>query len=283
MKKSGFVAVIGRPNVGKSTFVNHICGAKVAIVTHIPQTTRNTIKGIYTEEDTQIVFLDTPGIHQSAKLYNQVLNKQAKDALAEADSVLYLLDVSRQIGKEEGIILEMLETLKKPVIVALNKVDVHTKQAVENSLAYNQMLQDHGFSDIFYISALKGKNTEEVVDEIKKHLHEGEFYYPEDMVTDHKLDFMVAETVRERVMLETREELPHSVHVEVRNMDEEPKLMSIVADILVERESQKGIIIGKGGGKLKEIGTLVRKQLEEEFKKKVYLELHVKVSKEWKR
>ncbi len=282
MKKSGFVAVIGRPNVGKSTFVNHICGAKVAIVTHIPQTTRNTIKGIFTEGETQMIFLDTPGIHQSAKLYNQILNKQATQALGEADVVLYMLDVSRPIGREERVILDLLGEKKKRVVVAVNKVDVKSKTSVANSLHYNEVLAEYGFNDIFYISALKGLHTEEVIEELQKHIPEGEFFYPEDMLTDRKMDFMVAENIRERVMLETREELPHSINVEVMSLDEDEKIVRIIAQISVERESQKGIVIGKGGAKLKEIGTIVRKDLEKDFHKKVYLELQVKVDKKWR-
>ncbi len=283
MKKSGFVAIIGRPNSGKSTFVNSVCGKKVAIVSHVPQTTRNTIKGIYTKDNAQIVFLDTPGIHESIKLYNAMLSKQATDALGEADAVLYMIDLARPFGKEEAAIFELIKKVGKPTIIAFNKIDVSDERVVKNSMMYKEFTKDLGVRE-HYISALKSKNLDDVLADVIDILPEGEFYYPEDMYTDQAIDFMASEAIREKIMLLVHEELPHAVRVEVRAIDEddEKRLTSVYADILVERDSQKAIMIGKGASKLKKIGMEARKELEGMFGRKVYLSLTVKVDKNWR-
>jgi len=283
-KKSGFIAIIGRPNTGKSTLVNKLCGRKIAIVSHVPQTTRNTIKGIYTKDNAQLVFLDTPGIHESAKAYNKVLNQQASHAIGEADAVLYMVDLSRSIGQEEHAIVEMLKSTKKPVVIAYNKVDIKDNKVAKNSFEYKKLFEDVEKKGEHFISALKGMHTEELVEDLVDLLPEGEFFYPEGMYSDQTLDFMVSEMIRERIMLNVKEEVPHSVRVEVTGMDEETneKILAIYADIYVERDSQKGIMIGKGGQKLKKIGMEARKNLEKEFNKKIYLELSVKVDPSWR-
>lgn len=283
MKKSGFVAVIGRPNSGKSTFVNSVCGKKIAIVSHIPQTTRNTIKGIYTKGNAQIVFMDTPGIHESIKLYNAMLFKQATDALQEADAVLYMIDLARPFGKEEEAIFELIKKIKKPTIIAFNKIDVSDDRVVKNSLMYKEYIKDLGIKE-HYISALKSRNLDEVLHDLIEVLPEGEFFYPVDMHTDQTIDFMASEAIREKIMLLVHEELPHAVKVNVRAIeeDDEKRLTSVYADILVERDSQKAIMIGKGATKLKKIGIEARKELEQMFGRKVYLSLTVKVDKNWR-
>lgn len=284
MKKSGFVAVVGRPNSGKSTFINSVCGKKIAIVSHVPQTTRNTIKGIYTKDNAQIVFLDTPGIHESVKFYNAMLSKQAKDALGEADAVLYMIDLARPFGKEEEAIFELIKNINKPTIIAFNKIDMSDERVVKNSLMYKEYTKDFKGIKEHYISALKLKNLDDVLEDIIEILPEGEFFYPVDMHTDQAIDFMASEVIREKIMLLVHEELPHAVKVNVRSIDEddERRLTSIFADILVERDSQKAIIIGKGAAKLKRIGMDARKELEEMFGRKVFLSLTVKVDKNWR-
>ncbi len=284
MQKSGFIALIGRPNTGKSTLMNRICGKKIAIVSHIPQTTRNTIKGIYTKDDCQAVFLDTPGLHESARAYNKILNKQAEGAIEEADMVLYLLDISRPFGKEEEVILEMLKKQKKPIHVAYNKVDIKDNHVVQNSMIYKEKLKELPQVKEHYISALKDHNVDEMVEDLCAELPEHPFLYPEDMTTDQALEFLVSETIREKAMLSVHKEIPHSIQVEVQDIDDEtnPKVVHVYADLLVERESQKGILIGKGGSMLVKIGKKAREELEGMFGRKVYLELSVKVQKGWK-
>ncbi|PIV90201.1 GTPase Era [Candidatus Gracilibacteria bacterium CG17_big_fil_post_rev_8_21_14_2_50_48_13] len=283
MRKSGFISIIGRPNAGKSTLMNTICGKKIAIVSHIPQTTRNVIKGIYTKKDTQMVFLDTPGIHESVKQFNQIMSKQAHIAMDESDLVLYVIDLTRRFGKEEEIILAALQELGKPVIVACNKVDVQDEHVVENSMRINAEMEKNPTWSLIYISALKQKNIDELLAAITEKLPEGEFYFPDDMYTDSALDFMVAETVREKVMLQTYEEIPHAVRVETVEIDDsDPKFVSVFVDIFVERDSQKGMVIGNGGIKLKHIGMDARRELEDLFKKKVFLKLNVRIDKNWR-
>lgn len=283
MKKSGFVAVIGRPNSGKSTFVNSVCGKKIAIVTHVPQTTRNTIKGIYTKDRAQIVFLDTPGIHESIKLYNTMLSKQAKDALSEADAVLYMIDLARPFGTEEEAIFELIKKVDKPTVIAFNKIDMADDRVVKNSMMYKEYIKGMDVKE-HYISALKSKNLDEVLTDLTAYLPDGEFFYPVDMHTDQAIDFMASEAIREKLMLLVHEELPHAVRVNVRSIeeDDERRITSVYADILVERESQKAIVIGKGATKLKKIGIEARKELEVMFGRKVYLSLTVKVDKNWR-
>ena len=282
-KKSGFVAIIGRPNVGKSTLMNTILGKKIAIVSHVPQTTRNTIRGIYTKEDAQIVFLDTPGIHESAKMFNKILSSQALTSIGEADMILYMVDVTRPFGQEEEIIVDMLLKAKKPVILAYNKVDVKGSKVAENSIFLREKFKDFPAVTEHFISALKNSYVDELLETILDKLTEGEFYYPEGMYTDMAIDFQVSELIRESILHLSYEEVPHATKVEVKHIDDDSlKLISIYADILVEREGQKGIMVGKGASKLKEIGIQSRQKLEDLFNKKVFLKLQVKVDENWR-
>lgn len=283
MRKAGFVSIIGRPNAGKSTLMNTVCGKKIAIVSHIPQTTRNVIKGIYTKGETQMVFLDTPGIHESVKQFNRLMSSQARIAMGEADVVLYVIDLTRPFGKEEETILEALKELGKPVIVACNKVDVKNEYVVQNSIRINEELEGHKEWSVHYISALKQKNIDDLLDAVAEKLPESEFYFPDDVYTDSALDFMVSEAIREKVMLNTFEEIPHAIKVQTVDIDDsDPKIIAIMADVFVERDSQKGMVIGKGGAKLKTIGTEARHDLEDMFGKKVFLKLNVRIAKNWR-
>lgn len=284
MKKAGFVAIIGRPNSGKSTLMNTVCGRKIAIVSHIPQTTRNTIKGIYTKDDRQLIFLDTPGIHDSIRTFNKMLTSQAVQAVEEADAVLYIMDISRPFGAEEEGVIDMLSKTNKPVVVAFNKSDILSNHTVENSIRYKEAVADLPHHSEHYISGLKGSHIDELLGDLMELMPEQEFYYPEGTHTDSALDFQVGEIIREKAMLHTYEEVPHAITVDVADIDEdnEKRLISIMAEIHVERDSQKGVIIGKGGQQLKRIGTEARKELEEMFKRKVYLQLQVKVDKNWR-
>lgn len=284
MKKAGFVTIIGRPNSGKSTLMNTVCGKKIAIVSHIPQTTRNTIKGIYTKEDRQIIFLDTPGIHESLRTFNKMLTAQAQGAMAEADAILYIMDVSRPFGKEEEGIIDLLKKANKPVIIAYNKSDVLTDHTVENTLIYKDAVKDLPHTAEHYISGLKGKHVEELLTDLAELMPTQEFYYPEGIHTDSTIEFQVAEIIREKAMLATYDEVPHAISVEVVDIedDTEKRLTHVQAEIHMERESQKGLIIGKGGSMLKKIGTEARKELEELFKRKVFLQIQVRVDKNWK-
>ncbi|MFN7160995.1 MAG: GTPase Era [Candidatus Gracilibacteria bacterium] len=284
MKKAGFVAIIGRPNSGKSTLMNTVCGRKIAIVSHIPQTTRNTIKGIYTKDDRQLIFLDTPGVHDSIRTYNKMLTSQAVQAVEEADAILYIMDISRPFGAEEEGVIDMLKKTEKPVVVAFNKADIISNHTVENSLRYKEAVAELPHHSEHYISGLKGNHIEELLTDLMELMPEQEFYYPEGIHTDAALDFQVGEIIREKAMLRTYEEIPHAISVDVADIDEdnEKRLISIMAEIHVERDSQKGVIIGKGGQQLKKIGMDARKELEEMFKRKVYLQLQVKVDKNWR-
>lgn len=284
MRKAGFVSIIGRPNAGKSTLMNTVCGRKIAIVSHIPQTTRNVIKGIYTKGDTQMVFLDTPGIHESVKQFNQILSKQAEIAMGESDVVLYVIDLTRPFGNEEEIILNAIKDLGKPVVIACNKVDVRNEYVVKNSLRINEELEGIQKASVHYISALKQKNIEDLLDAVAIHLPESEFFFPDDVYTDSTLNFMVSEAIREKVMLQTYEEIPHAIRVETKEIDDttDPTLVAIMADIFVERESQKGMMIGKGAVKLKSVGIEARKELQDMFNKKIFLKLNVRVDKNWR-
>lgn len=284
MKKAGFVAIVGRPNSGKSTLMNTVCGRKIAIVSHIPQTTRNTIKGIYTKEERQLIFLDTPGIHDSIKTYNKMLTSQAVQAVEEADAVLYIMDISRPFGIEEEGIIDMLRKSPKPLVIAFNKADILSDHTVGNSMRYKEAVADLPHASEHYISGLKGKHVDELMADLMELMPEQEFYYPEGLHTDSALDFQVAEIIREKAMMNTYEEVPHSISVDVADIDEdnEKRLISIMAEIHVERDSQKGVIIGKGGQQLKKIGMEARKELEEMFKRKVFLKLQVKVDKNWR-
>ena len=279
--KSGFAAIIGRPNVGKSTLLNRITGQKIAIVSDKPQTTRNRIRGVYTDDNAQIVFLDTPGIHKPFSKLGDYMVKAAEGALDEVDVVLFLTDVSEELGGGDRYIIERLKNVKTPVILGLNKIDKVPKDEILPVIDTYRKL--HDFAEIVPISATQGDNVERLLELVIQRLPEGPMFYPPGQVTDHPERFICAELIREKILLLTREEVPHSVAVDIERMEtDERGLVRIGAVIYVERESQKGILIGKGGAMLKEIGRLAREEMERLLGSKIFLELWVKVKKDWR-
>ncbi|WP_027088294.1 GTPase Era [Cohnella panacarvi] len=279
--KSGFVAIVGRPNVGKSTLMNHVIGQKIAIMSDKPQTTRNKIHGVYTTDDVQIVFLDTPGIHKPNSKLGNYMMKAAESALDEVDAVLFLTDVSEELGGGDRYIIERLKSVKTPVFLVLNKIDKITPDAMLPIIDKWRKLRD--WTEIVPVSALQGNNVTALLEQLSKYLGEGPMYYPADQVTDHPEQFVCAELIREKILQMTREEIPHSIAVEIESMSkEENGLVNIGAVIYVERDSQKGIIIGKSGSLLKEIGKQARADMERLLGSKIFLELWVKVNKDWR-
>ena len=279
--KSGFIAVIGRPNVGKSTLINQLIGQKIAIMSDKPQTTRSRILCVLTQPDAQIVLLDTPGVHKPASKLGEYMDRSILNTLKEVDAVFFVADASEKPGPGERFIMERLEKTKKPVILVLNKIDLVTKDELLPIIAAYS--KDREFSAVVPISALDEENLDALLAEAKKHLPEGPAYYPEDMVTDQPERLIAAELVREKVLSLTRDEVPHSVAVDVDEMTTRNNGdVYIRATIYVERESQKGIVIGHKGAMLKEIGRLARPDIEMMLGGKVYLDLWVKVRKDWR-
>ena len=279
--KSGFVAVIGRPNAGKSTLVNKIVGQKVAIVSEKAQTTRNTIKGIYTDENMQAVFLDTPGIHKPKYKLDKYMVDAARTSMDGVDVIFYLFAADTKFGKGEEYIIENLKQKSIPVYLIVNKIDLLDKEALLPLIA--ELSQKMNFKEIIPLSALSGENINHLLEVLKKELPEGPQYYPEDMISDLPEQILTAELIREQVLLKTREEVPHSVAVTVSQMEERPNgKLYVYANIYVDRDSQKGIIIGRNGEMLKNIGTGARKEIEKIFACPVYLELRVKTKKDWR-
>lgn len=280
--KSGFVAILGRPNVGKSTFLNHVMGQKIAIMSDKAQTTRNKIMGIYTTDQEQIVFIDTPGIHKPKTALGDFMVESAYSTLREVDTVLFMVSADEKRGKGDDMIMERLKVAKVPVILVINKIDkVHPDQLLSQIDDYRKQMD---FKEVVPISALQGNNVSHLVDILSEKLEEGFQYFPADQITDHPERFLVSEMIREKVLLLTREEIPHSVAVVIDSMkrDEETDKVHIRATIMVERDSQKGIIIGKGGSMLKKIGSLARRDIELMLGDKVFLETWVKVKKNWR-
>ncbi|ANS75155.1 GTPase Era [Paenibacillus yonginensis] len=279
--KSGFVTIVGRPNVGKSTLMNHIIGQKIAIMSDKPQTTRNKIHGVYTSNDMQIIFLDTPGIHKRQSKLGDYMNTTALNTFGEVEAVLFLADASEGFGGGDRYIIERLKEIKTPVILVLNKIDKITPEELLPMIeSYSKL---YPFAEIVPISAMMGNNVNTLLDQIAKYLPEGPQYYPEDQVTDHPEQFVCAELIREKILHLTREEVPHSIAVTIEDMRvQENGVVNISAVIFVERDSQKGIIIGKQGSLLKEIGKLARQDIEHLLGSKIFLELWVKVKKDWR-
>ncbi|MFF2481989.1 GTPase Era [Paenibacillus sp. NPDC058071] len=279
--RSGFVAIIGRPNVGKSTLMNHLIGQKIAIMSDKPQTTRNKIHGVYTTDHSQIVFLDTPGIHKPTSKLGDYMMKTAESALREVEAALFLVDVSEGIGGGDRYIIEQLKKVKTPVFLVMNKIDkVQPEELLPIIVQYKDL---YDFAEIIPISALQGNNVETLLAQLDKYLPEGPQYYPADQITDHPEQFVVAELVREKILHMTREEIPHSIAVGIEDMRvQENGVVYIGAVIYVERDSQKGIIIGKKGALLKEVGKLARRDIEALLGSRTYLELWVKVKKDWR-
>ena len=279
--KSGFTAVIGRPNVGKSTLINALIGQKIAIMSDKPQTTRSRILCILTEEDAQIIFLDTPGVHKPKHKLGDYMAKATEGALHGVDVIVFVVDVTEKMGAGEQYILKQLERVCVPVLLAVNKVDCIAREQVLPILANYAKAYD--FAGIVPISAREGENLEGLLAEIKAHLPEGPQYYPADMVTDQPERLIVAELVREKVLALTRDEIPHAVAVDIEEMTARPKGdVYIRAVIYVERESQKGIVIGAHGALLRTIGQQARIDVETLLGAKVYLDLWVKTRRDWR-
>lgn len=280
--KSGFVAIIGRPNVGKSTFMNRVIGQKIAIMSDKAQTTRNKIQGVYTDEYKQIVFIDTPGIHKPKHKLGDFMVKIAENTLNEVDSIMFMINADEGYGMGDQYIIDRLEAIKKPVFLVINKIDlVHPDQLLP---LIEQYKDKYPFKEIVPISALEGNNVNHLMEVFTEHLPEGPQYYPEDQITDHPERFIIGELIREKVLQLTREEVPHSVAVVIEQIDHrgEGEKILVQATIVVERKSQKGIIIGKQGQMLKEIGKRARQDIERLLGSKVYLELWVKVQENWR-
>ena len=279
--KSGFISIIGRPNVGKSTFLNRVIGQKIAIMSDKPQTTRNKVQGVLTTDDAQLIFIDTPGIHKPKHRLGDFMMKVAQNTLKEVDLILFMVNAEEGFGKGEEFILEKFQTVKTPIFLVINKIDtIHPDQLFTIIESYKEK---YPFKEIIPISALEGNNVETLLTQIKKYLPEGPLYYPADQVTDHPERFIVSELIREKALHLTREEIPHSLAVVMEKMERKSNdVINVMATIIVERDSQKGIIIGKQGSMLKEIGKRARIDIENLLGNKVYLELWVKVQKDWR-
>lgn len=280
ISRCGFVAVVGRPNVGKSTLVNAIVGSKVSIVTPKPQTTRHRILAVYTRNDNQIIFVDTPGLHRgAAKTINRLMNRTAASALADADLILFVSEANRWTVEDQDV-LERLKESPVPVIALLNKIDkVHPKEELLSVLS--AMSERHTFDEVLPISAKLNDNLDRLVELIPGYLPESPALYPEDMLTDRSESFQIAELIREKLTLLLRQEVPYGLTVEIERLEKEPGGVAINAIIWVERDSQKGIVIGKGGNVLKKVGRSARVELKERLGMPVHLELWVKVKDNW--
>jgi len=278
--KSGFVTLIGRPNVGKSTLMNHLIGQKIAITSNKPQTTRNRIQTVLTTEEGQIVFVDTPGIHKAKNKLGEYMVNIAERSLNEVDVVLWLVEPSAFIGAGDRHIIEQLKKVKTPVILVINKIDMVKKEEILTFIdAYRK---EYDFAEIVPVSARSGDNTDELIKVILKYLPYGPQFYDEDTVTDQPERQIVAELIREKALHCLNEEIPHGIAVAIDRMKAERRVMHIDATIICERDSHKGIIIGKGGEMLKKIGTNARYEIEKQLDMKVNLKLWVKVKKEWR-
>ena len=280
MIKSGFVSVVGRPNVGKSTLVNAIVGSKVSIVSFKPQTTRDVIRGIYNDEESQIVFTDTPGIHKSEDSLGDIMNTNATNSVSEVDAILMLVDISKDSNASDKYVIERIKNASCPIILVINKID--TKSKIELLPIISHYASLNVFSDIVPISALKQTNLEELIKLIKSYLPEGPRYYPVTMVSDHPQTFSIAETVREKIFLNLMDELPYSIGVYSEEINESNEKLKARIVVLVSRESQKGIIIGEKGLMLKKINKQAKEDLSKQLNKQVVLEIFVRVQKNWR-
>lgn len=281
MFKSGFVTIVGRPNVGKSTLLNEIMGEKLSIVSNKPQTTRNNIQTILTGEDYQLVFVDTPGIHKPKHKLGEYMVNSAKDSIKEVDLVLFLVNPCEEIGRGDKFILEALKAQKAPVFLVVNKVDENSHDKVAKTL--EMFSKEYDFEELIPISALKGKNVDSLVKLMVNKMLEGPQYYPEDMITDVQERFIVAEIVREKALKNLRDEVPHGIAVDVIQMKQNEKgTYHIEVDLICEKDSHKGIIIGKNGASLKKIGETSRYEIERFLRAKINLKIWVKVRKEWR-
>lgn len=278
--KSGFVSIVGRPNVGKSTLLNHILKTKLAIISSTAQTTRNTIQGIYTDDEAQIIFMDTPGIHKPQDGLGSFMNTNALNSIFGVDIVLFLAAADEKIGKGDRFIVERLKEADGPVYLVLNKIDLLSHEALVKKLQEWQELFD--FKEIIPLSALQGNNVDELIKTIKEDLSEGIMYYPKDNITNHPERFIMAEFIREKILYFTHDEVPHSVAIVIEKMEENEDGVHVMAAIVVDRQSQKGIIIGKQGTMIKRIRENARREMKKFLQVPVSLELFVKVEKNWR-
>jgi GTP-binding protein Era len=278
--KSGIIGLVGRPNVGKSTLVNSIVGRKVAIVSDKPQTTRNLIQGIYNDEDSQIVLMDTPGIHKPNHKLGDYLNKEAYYSIEDVDAIMFLVPADEKLGKGDMFIIDKFKQVNKPVILVINKVDKIKKDDLLRII--NNYKDVYPFADIVPVSALKKDNVDSLIKVLKNYLTDDIKYYDDDYYTNKSTNFMIAEIVREKIMQNTHEEVPHSVTCIVENVEKHNNALEISVCIIVDRDSLKKIIIGRQGSMLKEIGSLARTDIEELLDKKVFLKLYVKTMSKWR-
>ncbi|KRG14986.1 GTPase Era [Lederbergia galactosidilytica] len=284
--KSGFISIIGRPNVGKSTFLNRVIGQKIAIMSDKPQTTRNKVQGVLTTDEAQMIFIDTPGIHKPKHKLGDFMMKIAVNSLKEVDIILFMVNAEEGFGRGEEFILEKLNGVQTPVFLVINKIDLIIDLIAPDKLLtiIDTYKEKYEFAEIIPISAMEGNNVDRLLEQVQIRLEEGPQFYPADQVTDHPERFIVAELIREKALHLTREEVPHSLAVTIDKMErrKEKEMIDVMATIIVERDSQKGIIIGKQGNMLKEIGKRAREDIEKLLGSKVYLELWVKVQKDWR-
>ena len=279
--KSGFIGIIGRPNVGKSTLMNELVGQKIAITSPTAQTTRNRLRGILTTETAQLIFVDTPGIHKPHHQLGEVLVKNAKIAIESVDVVLFVVDGTVACGAGDRYVAELLTHSQTPVILGINKIDQQPEDAQKINESYIQLANTYQWETAKF-SAKTGAELLQLQDLLISHLEPGPFYYPPDLVTDQPERFIMGELIREQILLLTRQEVPHSVAIAIDLVEETPKITRVLATIHVERDSQKGILIGKGGTMLKSVGSAAREQIQKLIAGKVYLELFVKVQPKWR-
>lgn len=278
--KSGFISLVGRPNVGKSTLLNALIGKKIAITSNKPQTTRNIIQGIYTDSEVQMVFVDTPGIHKPKNRLGKVLNKQAYFTINDVDVILFLVDITEYLGSGDKFILEVLKNANKPVILVINKIDLLPKEKILEKISEYKDL--YNFEEIVPVSAIKKDNVDRLREVLKKYLPDNIKFYDDQTYTNVSTNFLISEIVREKILNLTEEEVPHSITCFVEDIKQTKDLLSINVLIVLDRENLKKIIIGKQGSMLKEIGRRSRIELENMFNTKVYLELYVKVIPKWR-
>lgn len=279
--KSGFVSFIGRPNVGKSTLLNSILNKKVVITSNKPQTTRNLIQGIYNEDDTQIIFVDTPGIHKAHNKLGRALNKQAYFTINDVDIIIMVVDITEKVGSGDKFVIDILKNIEnKPVFLVINKIDKLPREEILSKI--EEYMSLYNFTEVIPVSARKKDNIDRLIEVIKKYLPDNIKYFDSDTLTNSSPEFIISELIREKVLELTDEEVPHSVTCIVDELYEEEKIINIGASIIVDRENLKKIIIGKNGNMIKEIGIRARKDIEEYFGKQVYLDLFVKVIPKWR-
>jgi len=282
--KSGFVTIVGRPNVGKSTLLNHLLKTKIAITSDKPQTTRNKIQGIHTTKSEQIIFIDTPGIHKPLHELGKMMNQMSLSSMFHVDLILFMVDASQSPGAGDLFIAEELKKSECPILLVLNKVDL-CKDIPRLNKAIDEYKALGSFVGGITLSAKEDFNIEKLMEMVRDHLEEGPMYYPEDQITDHPERFIVSELIREKVLMLTKEEIPHSIAVVIdtfKTNEDNPGLIDIQATIVVERQSQKKIVIGKGGDLIKQVGMLARKDIAQFLGSKIYLELWVKVEEDWR-